>query len=317
MLHNMSKSLAKTLMEMYPNIPEKNDLSLNEIFRQDEYIQASEEEQNRIKLSSAQFRYDYEKRRGFFDVYFPNIYRSNEFHKKSILDLGSFTGGRLVQWVERYNFSEARGIDINPIFAEAGNMFAKEKGVNATFDTGFAESLPYELNSFDFIVSCDVFEHVQNVKQAIQECFRVLKPGGKLFAVFPPLETHLGLVTKMPALQWFFSGKTITNAYNEILLKRGQEAYWYSRTNGELSEWERLPTLNGITVRGFRKIIVQQKRWNIVYWGNRPIFSHGRRAEMVVFRVLQNLFSLPARLPLLVELLLSRICCCLEKKNVY
>lgn len=150
MLPNITKSLAIALMEMYPNYPADDDISLWEIFRHDGYAQASEEEQNKIKLSSARFRYDYENQRGFFDVYFPYI-SSNEFHNKSILDLGSFTGGRLVQWVERYKLSEANGIDINPIFAEAGNMFAKEKGVNATFDTGYAESLSYETNSIDFI----------------------------------------------------------------------------------------------------------------------------------------------------------------------
>ena len=57
----------------------------------------------------------------FFDVYYPHI-SPDEFHKKSILDLGSFTGGRLVHWIERYKFSEGRGIDTNPIFEEAGNI---------------------------------------------------------------------------------------------------------------------------------------------------------------------------------------------------
>jgi ubiquinone/menaquinone biosynthesis C-methylase UbiE len=319
MLRNIPKLLAKTLMEIYPNYPVKDNISLHEIFRQDEYTQASEEEQNRIKLSSAQFRYDYEKQRGFFDVYFPNI-SSNEFHKNSILDLGSFTGGRLVHWVERYNFSDARGIDIYSIFAEAGNMFAKEKGANATFDTGFAESLPYAPNSFDFIVSFDVFEHVQNIEQVMQECFRVLKPGGKLLAVFPPffqpLETHLGMVTKMPALHWFFSGKTILDAYNEILKKRGKEAYWYAIENPELAEWERSPSLNGITVGKFRQIVAINKGWNILYWSKEPILSDGKRANMLIFRILRKLFVLPARLPILEELFLGRICCSLEKIDV-
>jgi len=103
-------------------------------------------------------------------MYFPQI-SSNEFHKKSILDVGGFTGGRLVQRAKRYNFSEVRGIDINPIFAEADKAFAKEKGINVTFDTGFAESLPYSPNSFDIITSTDVFEHVQNVEKVMQECF--------------------------------------------------------------------------------------------------------------------------------------------------
>ncbi len=319
-LHNISKSLAKTLMKIYPNYPKEDDLGLWEIFRQDRYTQSSVQEQNRIKLQSAQFTYDYEKQICFFDKHFPNIFSYNEFYKKSILSLGCFTGGRLVYWTERYGFNEARGIDINPIFAEAGKSFAKSKGVNAAFDTGFAENLPYDPNYFDFVVSFDVLEHVQNIEQVIQEVFRVLKPGGKFLAVFPqffqPLESHLGLATKMPALQWFFSGKNLTEAYYEILKEREKEAYWYVRENPKLAKWERLPSLNGITVTRFRRIIYATKGWSILHWKKKPILSDGKRANTLTYRLLRYLFVLPARLSILEELFLGRICCCLLKKEV-
>ena len=112
MLHNISKSLVQTLMEIWPNYPRKDDLSLWESFRHEGFTQASAEVQNRIKQQSALLRYDYEKQNNFFDHYFPNI-SSNEFHKKTILDLGSFTGGRLVYWVERYGFHEALSSVVN------------------------------------------------------------------------------------------------------------------------------------------------------------------------------------------------------------
>ena len=100
------------------------------------------------------------------------------------------------------------------------NAFAKERNINATFDTGYGENLPYLDNSFDFIVSYDVFEHVNDLEMVIDECSRVLRPGGSLlavFTVFQPLEAHLTLVTKTPALHWIFSGQTLTDAYNEII----------------------------------------------------------------------------------------------------
>jgi len=316
MLHNVSKSLAKTLMKMYPNYPREDDLSLWEVFRHTRYTQSPVEEQNRIKQQSAQLRYDEEKQICFFVRYFPNI-SPIEFHNKSILDLGCFTGGRIVYWAEQYGFHEARGIDINPIFAEAGRLYATSKGVNVTFDTGIAENLPYDSNRFDFVASYDVFEHVQSIEQVMQECLRVLKRGGKLLAVFPqffhPLEAHLGLATKMPALQWWFSGKTLTEAYYEILQDRGKESYWYSRDNPKIAEWERLPSLNGITVAKFRRIVEANKGWNILYWSRKPILSRGVRANKAVFRLLRYSLSLPARLPFLEELFLGRICCVLEK----
>ena len=39
-------------------------------------------------------------------------------------------------------------------------------------------NLPFEDNSFDFILCNHVLEHIQNDKKAMQELYRILKPGG-------------------------------------------------------------------------------------------------------------------------------------------
>jgi ubiquinone/menaquinone biosynthesis C-methylase UbiE len=55
--------------------------------------------------------------------------------------------------------------------------------------------LPFEDNSFDYILSETVFEHVQNTDETIAELARVLKPGGATLHYFPakycPVENHL------------------------------------------------------------------------------------------------------------------------------
>jgi len=40
------------------------------------------------------------------------------------------------------------------------------------------QSLPYKDNSFDFVISDQVIEHLENPKKAIEESYRVLKRGG-------------------------------------------------------------------------------------------------------------------------------------------
>jgi SAM-dependent methyltransferase len=45
--------------------------------------------------------------------------------------------------------------------------------------------LSYAGDSFDLIVSNDVMEHIPDPQKALQECFRVLKPGGEVLATFP------------------------------------------------------------------------------------------------------------------------------------
>ncbi len=46
-------------------------------------------------------------------------------------------------------------------------------------------SLPFEDNSFDVVICNHVLEHVKNDAQAIQEIFRVLRPGGRAILLIP------------------------------------------------------------------------------------------------------------------------------------
>jgi ubiquinone/menaquinone biosynthesis C-methylase UbiE len=56
-------------------------------------------------------------------------------------------------------------------------------------------NLPFPSDSFDFVVTTDVFEHIPNTEMAIKETYRVLKPGGKGFIVIAdPSEGRFDLV---------------------------------------------------------------------------------------------------------------------------
>ena len=43
----------------------------------------------------------------------------------------------------------------------------------------------YSLESLDFIIASDVFEHVSNLELALLQCYKVLKPSGKIFITVP------------------------------------------------------------------------------------------------------------------------------------
>ncbi len=185
---------------------------------------------------------------------------------KTVLDLGCFTGGRAVAWVECWQLDKIYGVDIRDIFIEAARNFAERKNTSAEFVCAKGENLPFKDGVFDAIISSDVFEHVQNVKQVLVECHRVLKKRGKLFAVFPsyfhPIEHHLSLVTLTPFIHFCFSGKDLIATYNEIIEERGDEASWYKRQSPNLQPWERCNTINGITSWKFRRLI-KNSNWNI------------------------------------------------------
>lgn len=57
---------------------------------------------------------------------------------------------------------------------------------------GIGEKLPFKSNSFDAVFSLAVLEHVKNPFECAQEIVRVLKPGGKLYAVVPFLQPFHG-----------------------------------------------------------------------------------------------------------------------------
>lgn len=318
MTSKFSVRIAKALMKAFPNHPTLENKNNHEIFLHRDYVNGTDEQKREIRSSSARSRYEYEKNRDFFDRYFPK-FDKEKFKNREILEIGSYTGGSLVFWIERYGFLKGNGIDIDSTFADAGNEFAVDQNVDASFQTGFGESLPYSDNSFDFIVSYDVFEHVRDLELVISECRRVLKPGGCVLAVFPPffqpLEAHLTLVTKTPALHWIFSGQTLADAYNLIVDERGDEAHWYRNQDRKLKDWEKLPTLNGVTIRQFRKMIAKNNLWRIDFWGSNPILSDGRKSELLIFKILRIFFIIPARIPFLDELFLGRICCVLSSKK--
>ena len=214
-------------------------------------------------------------------------------------------------WFERYKLHHITGIDVKKVFIEAANQFASLHNIRGNFKVGFGESLPFENETYDAILSFDVFEHVQNLKKTIYECYRVLKVGGRLYLVFPgffhPTEHHLSLVTKTPCIHWFFSGETLVGAYNEVLEERGEEAYWYRRSSPNLEPWERGNTINGTTLKRFKGLIGSMD-WRVVRPVRKPIGSIGRNVSRNrPIRTVSKLLLPLTEVPVLQEMFTHRI----------
>ncbi len=70
-------------------------------------------------------------------------------------------------------------------FSTASIEIAEEKKRNfgahtSTFMVADAQALPFEDNSFDYVISCECLEHVPSPQQMLNEIFRVLKKGGRV-----------------------------------------------------------------------------------------------------------------------------------------
>src|SRR6267378_3300504 len=134
--------VAHLLMRMFPLAPTPERTDLAEVFRTAEYRGGTQEIRRQLQLRSAEYRYQYESELCFLDKYFSEV-RRNELQGRRILDLGSFTGGRLVYWTERYGFASGTGIDVDPTYAQAGRLFARSRAIDVTFVTGRGEALPF------------------------------------------------------------------------------------------------------------------------------------------------------------------------------
>jgi len=94
-----------------------------------------------------------------------------------VLEIGSGLGllGKEIRNLVNPNLSYY-GIDI--LFDSA----RKSKGAISPI-VADTLALPFSDKAFDFVVSTDVFEHFDDPQKAVQEVFRILKPGGKAFIV--------------------------------------------------------------------------------------------------------------------------------------
>jgi len=80
---------------------------------------------------------------------------------------------------------EKYGIDISEKNIGSMNDHFARKSIQARLFVADAESLPFKSNFFDTIVTSHTLEHIKNDLKALEECARVLKPGGELIIFVP------------------------------------------------------------------------------------------------------------------------------------
>lgn len=103
-------------------------------------------------------------------------------HLKSgalILDLGCGPGRNAKIFTDKGY--KCIGVDLSPKMIE----FAKEYAPKADFEIMDVCELDFEDNKFDGIWANAIFLHVtrDKIQQALNECFRVLKPGGTMYVI--------------------------------------------------------------------------------------------------------------------------------------
>ena len=75
------------------------------------------------------------------------------------------------------------GLDISRSFVGIATENARQAGVQVTFRQGDAASMPFEADSFDFLICRAAFKNFTEPVQALIEMHRVLRPGGRALII--------------------------------------------------------------------------------------------------------------------------------------
>lgn len=159
---------------------------------------------------------------------------------RSVLDFGCHDGAVTVDYLDA-GADEVVGVDIDKSAIERARDLYGRAGL--TFVNSSPETIPLPDDKFDVVISYDVFEHVNNVPAALEELYRVIRPGGRaLIGVcggwHHPFAPHLRAVMPVPWAHVMFSEKTVLSA-----CRRVYESDWYTPQHYDLDQ-------NGVKLKG-------------------------------------------------------------------
>jgi SAM-dependent methyltransferase len=102
-----------------------------------------------------------------------------------VLDVGAGEG-QVARLAARHVPGVRRVVGLDPTWAQL--EVAAARGGGPCYARATAEALPFPPGTFDAVVACLVFEHVEAMDAAIAEAGRVMRPGGRfLFFLNHPL----------------------------------------------------------------------------------------------------------------------------------
>lgn len=248
--------------------------------------------------------WQYEKGSETIKFYLKNYSTEEMFAGKVIADIGCGAAGKSLYYASQ-GAKKVYGVEILGKYEDEANKLALELGLSDKFEFVCADAakLPFEDESIDTMIMNDAMEHVDVPEKVIEECLRVLKKGGRLYANFPPYHhpfgAHLSDAIYIPWVHMFFSEKVLIEAYKELVKGVPDEA---ARLEFRISKRddgsEYFSYINHMTIKRFEKIL---KKMNIS-----PAYYH--------HEPLRGAFKGICRIRGLREMLVKMVVCVIEKK---
>lgn len=252
----------------------------------------------------------------------PNFGPHWDLDGKRTLNVGAGLGGKLPFYVEA-GAHPLVGIDLDVRSTRIAQRYITSLGLtHGAKDTvvlvvSDAASLPFCDDSFDAVVSINVFEHIERVEEALRECHRILRPGGLAFLHLPPYYSpwgpHLESWIHFPWAHLLFSEKTLMRvaARKDAQLRLSRQFVEAARIHWACDDGQ-VPGVNHVTLRQFRRM-VSEAGLSIVQLRLLPVGYEFLRSGSALKRLSLSLLKMMARIPLLQEVVVTKMVYVLQK----
>jgi ubiquinone/menaquinone biosynthesis C-methylase UbiE len=185
------------------------------------------------------------------------------FTDKTVLEIGCNRGYLINSFLQNERFT-AIGADIDPSALE----IARETyGDSIKFIQTTATSIPLPDASVDLIYTIDTVEHLSKIREMFTDCWRVLKPGGKMVVHFQswygPYGSHLEDIIPFPWANVVFSMDTLLKVAAHLYDSSDYEVacYYVDQKTGarkpnpylDKVRWDEF--LNHLTIRQFKQLL--------------------------------------------------------------
>lgn len=105
--------------------------------------------------------------------------------RSRLLDVGSGGGQHAVQIAQERPDLTVTGVDISSTMVRRARELARRANVadRVSFELGDATDLHFDAEAFDAVYCAGPLKQVQDKVRVLRECYRVLRPGGRLLAM--------------------------------------------------------------------------------------------------------------------------------------
>jgi ubiquinone/menaquinone biosynthesis C-methylase UbiE len=113
----------------------------------------------------------------------PRLIDFNAYQGKDVLEVGCGAGTDLVRFAR--GGARVTGVDLSPSAIALARQNFGQQGLTADLREADGEQLPFDANSFDLVYAHGVVQYTAHPQSLVDECRRVLKPGGDaIFQVY-------------------------------------------------------------------------------------------------------------------------------------